>query len=243
MPSNVEVKAHIHRPEELAKALELLQCTGPFLIEQRDTFFVCPTGRLKLREFGTNQESPTLGGELIWYSRSDVTGSKLSEFKRVCVEYEDAPYLREVLSTAYGVVGSVKKTRNLYFHESTHTRIHIDEVEGLGRFIELEVVLQPGQAEEEAHEIAAKLCEALDIRPGDHVKGAYMDLILGAANRTSSDAKEKWSVMVQHEIQCELLAGEKEVNVVDPVLMQIMDRGGVLEKQEATRKPPMEEVD
>jgi adenylate cyclase class IV len=47
----------------------------------------------------------------------------------------------------------VRKTRTLYL--VGQTRIHIDQGEGLGDFLELEVVVQPGQTGAEAKAIAA----------------------------------------------------------------------------------------
>ena len=55
-------------------------------------------------------------------------------------------------------------------------RIHLDEVEGLGSFVELEVMLQPGEADADGERIAADLCRRLEIREGDRVDGAYIDL-------------------------------------------------------------------
>jgi len=177
MPSNVEVKARVRNLSDLLARIEAVVTTAPRVIEQRDTFFVCPNGRVKLREFGTNEEHAGAVAELIWYARDDVTGSKLSQFKRASVD-TDAVQLRDVLSTAYGVVGSVVKRRLLYMHESTHTRVHVDQVEGLGTFIELEVQVQPGQSLEDAHAIAARLTNDFGIEPADHIAGAYMDMLL-----------------------------------------------------------------
>jgi len=57
------------------------------------------------------------------------------------------------------------------------TRIHIDEVEGLGSFLELEVVLQEGQQPEEGMAIATALMEKLGVKKKDLIAGAYIDLI------------------------------------------------------------------
>lgn len=73
--------------------------------------------------------------ELIYYERPDIEGPKLSIYSKCNVPH--GADLLNVLSMSLGIRGLVKKTRHLYIHE--HTRIHIDDVEGLGKFIELEV--------------------------------------------------------------------------------------------------------
>jgi len=69
----------------------------------------------------------------------------------------------------------VRKRRWLYL--VGYTRIHLDVVEGLGRFLELEVMLQPGQSEEEGAAMASDLLLRLGIAEQDLLPGAYMDLL------------------------------------------------------------------
>ena len=76
---------------------------------------------------------------------------------------------------ASGIVGEVKKERHLYL--CANTRIHIDHVENLGDFIELEVVLQPGQSEAQGTAIAKDLMDKLGIEPSELIDGAYIDLM------------------------------------------------------------------
>lgn len=73
--------------------------------------------------------------ELIYYERPDLEGPKLSNYSKCSVPH--GADLLNVLTQALGVRGVVKKTRHLYIHQQT--RIHIDDVEGLGKFVELEV--------------------------------------------------------------------------------------------------------
>jgi len=83
--------------------------------------------------------------------------------------------LERVLSAALGVCGIVDKERTLYM--VGNTRVHLDRVEGLGDYVELEVVLQPGQSTEEGMEVARTLMETLRIEDEDLVEGAYLDLL------------------------------------------------------------------
>jgi len=79
------------------------------------------------------------------------------------------------LELAYGIRGVVKKTRYLYM--AGQTRIHLDEVEGLGHFMELEVVMHAGQSDADGQEIAEKLRVKLGVEKADLLEGAYMDLL------------------------------------------------------------------
>ena len=76
---------------------------------------------------------------------------------------------------ALGVRGVVRKTRHLYL--VGQTRVHLDEVDGLGQFVELEVVMSEGQPEAEGRAIAAGLMQDLGIGPDDLLEVAYMDMI------------------------------------------------------------------
>jgi predicted adenylyl cyclase CyaB len=167
MPRNVEVKARIASVEALLPRARALADGDVTLIVQDDTFFACAHGRLKLRDFGDGR------GELIHYTRSDATGPKLSEYVRVPVTEPAA--LREALTRAHGIVGRVRKTRLLLMAGAT--RIHLDRVEGLGDFLELEVVLREGQSADEGQAIAARLLRELGIEPTQHIAGAYLDLL------------------------------------------------------------------
>ncbi|MCU0680707.1 MAG: class IV adenylate cyclase, partial [Polyangiaceae bacterium] len=134
---------------------------------QHDVFFACPKGRLKLRHLGPGR------AELIFYERRDEAGPALS---RYVIAPTNAPdELESALALAYGIVGRVKKTRRLYL--SGQTRIHLDAVEGLGHFLELEVVLREEQSVAEGEAIADSLAEALAIDAADRVEVAYVDLL------------------------------------------------------------------
>ena len=167
MPANIEIKAYAHDFEALQSQAEKLSDTPCQVISQVDTFFNCPTGRMKLREL-----APDLG-QLVHYQRLDVRGPKHSEYR--IFETHDPERLKDILSHSYGVRGIVSKVRHLYM--VGQTRIHLDDVQGLGKFVELEVVLQPGQSDEEGQAVAEELLHKLGIQPGDLIEAAYMDLL------------------------------------------------------------------
>ncbi len=146
--------------------VKALADSGPVEIVQDDTFFNCPNGRLKLRAF-----SP-MEGELIFYKRVDVAGPKASMYSIAPTSTPDS--LREVLALAYGESGRVRKTRTLFL--VGRTRIHLDRVEGLGEFLELEVVLNEGEPEAAGIKVGQELLDRFSISKESLVEGAYVDL-------------------------------------------------------------------
>ena len=167
MGRNVEIKARVRDPDALRKRIEPIADRPPEVIHQHDTFFPCGEGRLKLRRFSQQE------GELIFYRRSD--SSQPSESNYLIVRTADPEGLAHLLSQALGKRGSVVKQRTLYW--SGQTRIHLDRVEGLGDFVELEVVLEPGQPTQEGLDIASDLMARLGIKEDDLLEGAYIDLL------------------------------------------------------------------
>ncbi|XP_076471839.1 adenylate cyclase CyaB-like [Babylonia areolata] len=168
MPSNVEIKARVNNCADLRTRAQELSGSDGEILEQEDTFFVCENGRLKLRILKDNP------AELIYYDRPDQAGPKLSDFHKVQVENPED--LKKVLGLSLGVRGVVKKKRFLYM--VGQTRVHVDQVHGLGDFMELEVMLKEGQSAEEGQAVAHDLMQKLGIKDDDLLTCAYMDLIL-----------------------------------------------------------------
>jgi adenylate cyclase class IV len=167
MPRNIEIKARIESVELLAAKAAPLAHSGPVYIDQDDTFFTCANGRLKLRAFSAT------AGELIFYRRADQAGPKESFYVISPTVSPDS--LREALTLAHGQTGRVIKRRILFL--VGRTRVHLDMVEGLGRFLELEVVLggeeSAGSGVQEAHRLMAQL----GVAPSQLIDGAYVDLL------------------------------------------------------------------
>ena len=92
--------------------------------------------------------------------------------------------MKEILSATLGVTGMVRKTRTLYLIDQT--RVHIDEVEGLGTFLELEVVLREGQTEAEGELIAERLMSEFRIDKQALIPEAYVDLLRSRCSRSST---------------------------------------------------------
>ena len=170
MGRNVEIKARVRDLDALRVRVEA-QAGGPGeILDQEDIFFHAPTGRVKLRTF------PDGRGELIAYDRPDETGASLSSFH--IHRTENPVGLKSFLSDVLGVRGAVRKRRLLY--RIGQTRIHLDEVDGLGSFLELETVLTDAQSEEEGARIVAGILAKLGIPDEDRIDCAYIDLLEGA---------------------------------------------------------------
>lgn len=167
MARNIEIKASIESVEALSPKAAALGTEGPIEIAQDDTFFQCESGRLKLRTFSSTE------GELIFYRRANQLGPKESFYIRTPTQSPDT--LREALSLAYGQAGRVVKHRTLYL--VGRTRVHLDRVEGLGSFLELEVVLNENESLEvgvlEAHDLMAQL----GVESSALIETAYVDLL------------------------------------------------------------------
>ena len=171
MPSNIEIKARAADPERKRALAERLSGTPPTCLHQEDTFFPCAHGRLKLRQLSATH------GELIAYRRADVSGTKQSDY---LIHRTDAPAeLRATLASALGTGVVVTKTRLLFL--VGQTRVHLDEVAGLGSFLELEVVLADGQLPEDGHRIAREIMAKLEVHEGDLIDRAYADLLAAPA--------------------------------------------------------------
>ena len=168
MARNIEIKARIESVALLTPRVAALASEGPLEIAQDDTFFACDTGRLKLRAFSNDL------GELIFYQRANQTGPKESFFLRSPTTSPEN--LRESLSLAYGQIGRIRKYRTLFL--VGRTRVHLDRVEGLGHFLELEVVLVDDEPAEQGIREAGQLMEQLGIQASQLVEGAYLDLML-----------------------------------------------------------------
>ncbi|AHC50183.1 class IV adenylate cyclase [Achromobacter xylosoxidans] len=167
MARNIEIKARVASLAAVESLAAALSGKEPVAIAQDDTFFACPDGRLKLRAFSDGT------GELIFYRRADDTGPKESFY--VISPTSSPDTLRDALGLAYGVIGRVRKQRLLFM--AGRTRIHLDRVEGLGEFLELEVVLRDGESAAAGMAEARELLASLRITPEQLVSGAYLDLL------------------------------------------------------------------
>lgn len=166
---NIEIKA---RTTEAARIREYLLQQGASFKgpdEQTDTYFNTQNGRLKLRE-------GNIENNLIFYERPDQAGPKNSHFN--LVKTNDPAGLKEVLAKSMGIKVIVKKQREIYY--INNVKFHIDQVPGLGTFIEIEAGnMLADLSGTELREQCDHYVNQLKIRPEDMVELSYSDMLLG----------------------------------------------------------------
>ena len=164
---NIELKTRCRNLEQaLATVLGLTPLVDTGVQHQIDTYFPVPHGRLKLREI------VGVRAELIWYERSNLAKSRRSEYRLTPVSHPAE--LKTSLNAALGERGEVEKFRHvLLWH---NVRIHLDNVVGLGSFIEFEAVMHEGEDEPTGHERLKHLCEVLNLKEADYLDKSYADL-------------------------------------------------------------------
>ena len=166
---NLEFKARVADPQAL---LALARGLGAELwgdLRQTDTYFKAASGRLKLRETAGFQ------AELIAYDRDETADDRPSDYQ--IARTPDGAALREVLGNALGVLVVVRKRRTLFLLDTT--RIHLDNVDELGSFFEIEVPVKEDVAAAEAQ--LASLIEALGFERTDGIRASYLDIMLERA--------------------------------------------------------------
>jgi adenylate cyclase class 2 len=169
MARNIELKARDPDPARSLQASLDLGAEDHGWLQQLDTYFKVPHGRLKLRE----QDG---AAELIYYERSDEAIQRESNYRIVPVHDPDG--LKDALAAALGILVSVEKSRRLLLWRNV--RIHLDEVPGLGSFIELEAVAEPDSDLSSEYRDIAELREALDITAERILAAGYSDQLLAA---------------------------------------------------------------
>lgn len=165
---NVEIKAKTNRPEEIKKLLLEKNADYAGCDRQVDTYFNVNEGRLKLR-------SGNIENSLIFYKRSNQKDAKLSDITLTRLAPDNN--IRQVLSDSLGIKVEVIKDRHIYFIEQT--KFHVDYLEGLGTFVEIEV---RDTKNEYSIEEMTKLCnqyeEYLGIKKEDLLNTSYSDMVL-----------------------------------------------------------------
>jgi homotetrameric cytidine deaminase len=169
---NVELKARDADPAGTLRRALAAGAREHGILHQRDTYFAVRHGRLKLRE-----EEPG-GATLIAYERPDTAAERVSDYRLVPVA--DPTALRAALAATDGILAVVGKERRLLLWEDS-VRIHLDAVEGLGTFVELEAVAAPDSDLARERDQVARLRDALAIADAALVEGSYADAVLAGA--------------------------------------------------------------
>jgi predicted adenylyl cyclase CyaB len=164
---NVEIKAKSRNPTEIHSLLADQQAEFLGTDKQTDTYFQVGKGRLKLRQ-------GNIENALIHYFRDNQPGPKRSDVS--LYKTEDGEELRDVLENALPILTVVIKRRSIYFIENV--KFHVDEVEELGSFVEIEAIDKDGTiGEEQLREQCQYYLDLFKIRAEDLIEVSYSDMM------------------------------------------------------------------
>jgi adenylate cyclase class 2 len=168
---NVEIKAHSADNGKIRNYLKANATHALGVDQQTDTYFNCHDGRLKLRQ-GNIENS------LIYYRRPDTSGPKKSEVDLVKLAPKNN--MRSLLAKSNGIKVVVSKSREIYFIDNV--KFHIDTVEGIGEFVEIEAIDSDGTIGlEKLNEQCSFYMQELGIQDDDCINISYSDMILKKA--------------------------------------------------------------
>jgi predicted adenylyl cyclase CyaB len=166
--TNIELKITLDSFDEIMTRLKKIGATEKGELHQIDTYYNSKRGRLKIREINKRYF------ELIYYERADTSGSKQSDYSVLKIKLEELETMKFILKNSLGEKVRVEKKRFLWLYKNT--RIHLDKVKKLGKFLELETVVKKitsKQAKNE-HEEVIKL---LNLSKYKKMSVSYSDLI------------------------------------------------------------------
>jgi predicted adenylyl cyclase CyaB len=175
MRRNVELKASDPDPARSLKTCLELGAKDEGWLQQRDTYLDVPSARLKIRQEGVTSQ-------LIYYERADSRIARKSRYQ--IVDISQSPQLREMLIAALGAKVIVEKRRRLLLLDSV--RIHLDDVSGLGHFIEIEAVADAKSDLTWEHKKVTELEAALAITAERRWARSYSDALLDTTLTRSS---------------------------------------------------------
>ncbi|MGB0525137.1 MAG: class IV adenylate cyclase [Flammeovirgaceae bacterium] len=165
---NVEIKAYLHEAESVRHKLKEKNALFKGVDHQIDTYFESKQGRLKLRE--GNIESA-----LIYYERQNQAGPKTSDI--LLYKSVDTAALKPILHKVLEPLVVVDKKREIYF--VNNVKFHIDEVDGLGQFVEIEAIDATGEiGKEKLLAQCQYYMELFHIQEQDLLEVSYSDLML-----------------------------------------------------------------
>ena len=167
MPINIEIKARCNKPEFIRTILTEKGAVFKGIDHQIDTYFNVKSGRLKLRE-------GNIENHLIHYHRVNQEGPK----KSVVSLYQTQPdtTLKKILTDAIGIKVVVDKQRAIYYIDNV--KFHLDVVQQLGNFVEIEAIDTDGTISEEQLQIqCADYLQLFQILPADLLAASYSDML------------------------------------------------------------------
>lgn len=167
---NIEIKAKCFHPEKVEAFLLSNGARFVGLDHQKDTYFNVPSGRLKLRQGNIEQS-------LIFYNRPNQEGPKQSDFS-LAKTINNGPELEQVLEKALGVKVVVDKHRRIFYIDNV--KFHLDEVPGLGSFVEIEAgnLADPSKTIDDLRAQCDHYMKAFEVEEKDLIHHSYSDMLL-----------------------------------------------------------------
>jgi len=166
MPRNLELKARISSVPDAVNVARRIGAKAKSILHQHDIYYKIPCGRLKLRIINNRS------AELIFYNRPNKKGSRSSNY--FILPVSNLKLTNEFYTAVFGQKIVVEKNRRLFLYKNS--RIHIDEVRGLGSFIEFEVLVKYGDMQ--ARKLFKLLCKEFEIKRTDTIASSYSDMLL-----------------------------------------------------------------
>ncbi|HEY32422.1 MAG TPA: class IV adenylate cyclase [Dehalococcoidia bacterium] len=164
----IEIKAKSNNQDRVREILKLRKADFKGTDHQIDTYFNVNYGRLKLRE-GRIESS------LVFYDRENEPGPKQSNV--TLFEADPESPLKEILTKALGILVVVDKHREIYFIDNV--KFHIDTVEKLGTFIEIEAIAKDNSiSKEKLLEQCQSFMDLFQISQEDLISVSYSDLLV-----------------------------------------------------------------
>jgi adenylate cyclase, class 2 len=164
----VEIKAKCADHIPIRAELKALDARFVGLDHQVDTYFKVPENRLKLRE-------GTIENNLIYYNRPNQAGPKRSDV--LLHPANETSSLKAILETVHGILVVVDKQREIWFVDNV--KVHLDEVHGLGRFVEIEAIGAPDtHTVGELQQQCENLMHRFAVKESDLLTSSYSDMLV-----------------------------------------------------------------
>jgi len=164
MPTNLELKIRVTSHQSLKKILKQIGARSKGLLKQKDVYYSIPNGLLKLR-IENGYES------LIFYNRNENDKNRWSDFEFLKFANSNG---EKFFKKLFDVEVIVNKKRELFYYDDT--RIHLDKVNNLGNFLELETLVINGKVD--AQKRFAKIISLLKLDESKQIRKSYRDLLI-----------------------------------------------------------------
>jgi len=165
MPSNLELKIKVKSYENIKKALKKINAEFVGVLNQKDIYYKCKTGLLKLRIENGNHT-------LIKYNRAEKSkDDRYSEYYLIKISEGKS---EKIFSELFGIETVVEKKRLLYLYKNT--RIHLDVIKKLGNYLELETLVLNGKRD--AKKRFDEMVKILDLDLTKQIRKSNRDLML-----------------------------------------------------------------